>query len=76
MSVMVLSVLSVVAFCVCCRFLMKAIVTPLPAVSVTMLYKKSAMRVRKVYCIFAWALLTTTFLYSLVVSVVQVYTTL
>lgn len=73
---MVLSVLSVVAFCVCCRFLIKAITAPLPQVRLAQTYKRSALRVRKVYCVFAWALLTTSFLFSLVVSFVQVYTTL
>lgn len=75
MSLMILSVTSVLAFCVCCRLLIQAIRRPLP-VWVTGAYSKRALRVRKAYAVFAWGLMTGMFLFTLVVSFVQVYTTL
>ncbi|MFN7728464.1 MAG: hypothetical protein ACK5P7_04855 [Bdellovibrio sp.] len=39
-------------------------------------YKRSALRVKKVYAVFAWSVMTGSFLFTLVVSFIQVYTTL
>jgi hypothetical protein len=74
-STMLLSVISVLAFCICCRLFIHAIRKPLPVFSLST-YSKRALRVRRGYEIFAWGLMTTTFLFALVVSFVQVYTTL
>lgn len=75
MVIMIVSVLSVLAFCVCCRFLIKTILKPVPQIT-NGTYKRSALRVQKAYSVFAWSVMTSTFLFTLVVSFVQVYATL
>lgn len=75
MVVMIVSLISVLAFCVCCRFLIKTILKPVPQIT-NGTYKRSALRVQKAYSVFAWSVMTSAFLFTLVVSFVQVYTTL
>jgi hypothetical protein len=75
MVIMIVSFVSVLAFCICCRFLIKTILKPVPQI-ISGTYKRSALRVKKVYAVFAWSVMTGSFLFTLVVSFVQVYTTL
>lgn len=75
MELMIVSVFSVLAFCLCCRLLIVAIRKPIPQFRMQG-YNKRALRLQKTFSVFAWGLMTSTFLFTLVVSFVQVYTTL
>lgn len=75
MELMILSVFSVLAFCLCCRFLILAIRKPLPVFRLQG-YNRRALRVQKSFLIFAWGVMTGSFLFALVASFVRVYTTL
>ncbi len=75
MELMILAGISVLAFCICCRLLIHSIRKPVPLFA-NLHYSRSALRMKKSFAVFAWGLMTSTFLFTLVVSFVQVYTTL
>ncbi|PIS11167.1 MAG: hypothetical protein COT73_05485 [Bdellovibrio sp. CG10_big_fil_rev_8_21_14_0_10_47_8] len=72
MSTWVMAFLSVSLFCVCTHFLARAILTPVPALNSTT-YNRVALRIKRRYQIFAWAVMTTTFMLGLVISFWQVF---
>lgn len=68
----ILSFAAVICFCVCAHQFVKVIVTPLPRLNLSE-FNRSALKVKRVYSIFSWGVMTGTFLIALVVSFVQVY---
>ncbi len=72
----ILSILSVILFCLCCHQLIKAVVTPIPLLPTERPYARGAMLVGKAYKVISWGTLTSTFLLGLVMSFYQVYTAL
>ncbi|MGZ6472014.1 MAG: hypothetical protein ACXWRZ_12685 [Bdellovibrio sp.] len=72
----ILSVLSVILFCVCCHQFIKTIVTPIPVMSIERRYAFQAMQLSKFYKTLAWGAMTTSFLIGLIFSFSQVFTTL
>ena len=75
MDYMILSVLSVVLFCVCCFQFMKNLINPLPKLNLEH-YSKAALKFKRNYSILSWGLMTMTFLMGVVASFYQVYTEL
>lgn len=71
-SVMFMAVLSVVLFCGCCYQFLKQLTKPIPVLNNTE-FAKSALRVEKGYKVFAWGVLTGTFLVGLVISFSEVF---
>jgi ABC-type multidrug transport system permease subunit len=63
---------SVSLFCVCCFFLMRVVMSPIPR-PVHAKFTQQALRVKKTYQVFALSVMTLTFLAGLVISFVQVY---
>lgn len=72
----ILSVLSVILFCLCCRQLLKAVVKPIPLLKIERTYARPALWLSKGYHVVSWGALTLTFLLGLVMSFYQVYTQL
>ncbi len=72
----ILSLLSVVLFCVCCSQFLKAIVTPIPVLRSNRPYALGAMKLQKAYSIMSWGTMTGVFFVGLVISFYQVYTQL
>jgi hypothetical protein len=71
----ILSIISFIAFNFCCRQLAKSILRPIPFFVVGD-NSKSALRVQKVYAIFAWGLMTGVFMLGLISSFYQVFMSL
>ncbi|MGE5087007.1 MAG: hypothetical protein ACM3MG_11945 [Bacillota bacterium] len=70
-----LTFISVVLFCFCCRQLIKAITTPIPILAMERPYARGAMQLGKGYKVFAWASMTGVFLLGTTMSFYQVFTT-
>jgi hypothetical protein len=76
MAIEILSVLSVIFFCLCCHQLLKAVTAPIPVLRTERPYARGAMVLGKTYKVISWASLTGSFLLGLVMSFYQVYTQL
>ncbi len=74
-SLLLYAVCTLSLFCVCSLGLLYVLRRPVPAFNATP-YTKAALRIKRAYGVFAWGLLTTTFLVGLVMSFVDVYTQL
>lgn len=72
----ILSVASVILFCICCRQLIKTVVAPIPFLASERPYARSAMQLGKLYNSLAWAIMTFAFLLGLIFSFHQVFTTI
>lgn len=72
----ILSLLSVILFCVCCHQLIKTVVTPIPLLSTERPYARAAMQLGKFYKSVAWGTMTGAFLGGLVMSFQQVFLTI
>jgi hypothetical protein len=72
----ILSVISVLMFCLCCHQLIKASLQPIPILRTERPYARGAMLLGKTYKIISWAALTGSFLAGLVISFYRVYTEL
>lgn len=70
--VMWISIFSILFFCVCCRFFIRGLLSPLPVINTTG-YSKLALKVKRGYTLFAWGILTAVFLGSMVISFYQVF---
>ncbi|MEN0059045.1 MAG: hypothetical protein AAGB31_09435, partial [Bdellovibrio sp.] len=70
----VLSVLSVLFFCICCHQFIKTVVTPIPLLAAQRPYARAAMQLSKFYKSIAWAVMTGSFLLGLIYSFQQVFT--
>ena len=68
----IISILSVIFFTFCLHMLIKRIVNPLPLINATD-YSKTALRVKRQYSIFAWGLMSASFLMALTFSFYQVF---
>jgi len=73
MNTYVLSLVSVIFFCLCAHQLMRVVLKPIPVFNNTD-YTKSALRVAKAYKVFSWGVMTMCFLLALVISFYQVFT--
>jgi hypothetical protein len=73
MSVYMLSLLSVVLFCLSARQFLKAVLAPIPVYNNTE-YGKTALRVAKFYKTLSWATMCGCFMVALVISFYQVFT--
>lgn len=71
-----LTFISVVLFCLCCRQLIKSVTAPIPLLATERPYARRAMQLGKGYKVFAWASMTCVFLLGTTVSFYQVFTTL
>lgn len=71
-----ISLLSVLLFCVCCHQFIKTVVTPIPLLATERPYARGAMQLGKFYKSVAWGLMTGVFLVALVISFKQVFMTL
>jgi hypothetical protein len=76
MELEILSILSVIFFCLCCHQLIKTVVKPIPMLATERPYARAAMQFGKFYKSVAWATMTGAFLVGLVISFQQVFTTL
>lgn len=72
----ILSVISVVLFCLTCRQFIRAVMMPVPASRLHRSYSQGAMWVDKTYKVVSWGVLMSSFLLGLVISFSQVYTQL
>lgn len=72
MDTMIIAVLSVLAFTLCCRQLIATGMKPVPTFNYGP-YTKSALKVKKTYMVFAWTAMTGLFLIGLIHSFYQVY---
>ncbi|MGZ3772123.1 MAG: hypothetical protein ACXVCY_08430 [Pseudobdellovibrionaceae bacterium] len=72
----ILSVASVILFCLCCHQFIKTIVTPIPLLAMERPYAFGAMQIGKFYKSLAWGTMTGAFLSALVFSFYQVFTAL
>lgn len=70
---MILSVFSVLMFCICCHQLIRSLSYSVPVFNSTA-YSKSALRLAKIYRVVAWAIMSGAFLIGLASSFYQVYT--
>lgn len=75
MSLMALSMLSVLLFCVCCLFLLRELTHPVPVINRGH-YSRQALRLARGYKIFAWGTLSAVFLGALVMSFLEVFSRL
>jgi amino acid permease len=72
MSEMILSILSVCFFCLCCHQLIRSVMAPIPVFNETS-FNKTALKLSKGYRVFSWSLMTLAFLVGLSVSFYQIY---
>ncbi|KHD87962.1 MAG: hypothetical protein OM95_11920 [Bdellovibrio sp. ArHS] len=72
----ILSVVSVVLFCLCCHQFIRTVVRPIPLLASERPYARAAMQLGKFYKSVAWGSMTGAFLMGLVYSFTQVFTTL
>jgi hypothetical protein len=76
MENLMMSFISVILFCLCCRQLMRSFLSPIPILATDRPYARPAMQVGKFYKTLAWGVMTMSFLIGLVISFQQVFTTL
>lgn len=72
----ILSVISVILFCICCHQFVKTVVTPIPLLVTERVYARAAMQLGKFYKACAWGAMTFAFLLGLIFSFHQVFTAL
>ncbi len=72
----ILSTLSVVLFCICCRQFIKSALLPIPLLVTERPYALRAMRVGKVYKVISWGGMTVFFLVAVALSFYQVFSVL
>ena len=72
----ILSILSIILFCLCCRQFIKSVVTPIPMLASERPYARGAMQVGKVYKVMAWGSMTGVFLMGTAFSFYQVFNVL
>ncbi|KYG61300.1 hypothetical protein AZI85_10210 [Bdellovibrio bacteriovorus] len=72
----ILSVISVVLFCLCCHQFIRTVVKPIPLLASERPYARAAMQLGKFYKSMAWGSMTGAFLLGLVYSFTQVFTAL
>lgn len=70
----ILSLLSVVLFCLCCSQLIKSIVQPIPVLRMERPYALAAMKLKKFYCVLSWGAMTSVLFAGMLASFIQVYT--
>lgn len=75
LATMILPVVSVVLFCLCCSCFLREALRPIPFVNETP-YSKTALRISKAYKVGAWGVLVGVFLMALVISFIEVFTRL
>jgi hypothetical protein len=75
LDVMLYSVISVVFFCGSYWVLIQSIKVQVPAIN-TSIYSKKALKVKKIYTVFSWSVMTSFLLGGLVMSFYQVFTQL
>ncbi|MFN8845258.1 MAG: hypothetical protein ACK5V3_16835 [Bdellovibrionales bacterium] len=73
-EIMLLSVITVVFFCLSCWVLITQVRKPLNEYSGS--YSRRALRIKKAYGVASWAIMSMTLLGSLVISFYQVFTQL
>ncbi|AFY01585.1 hypothetical protein Bdt_1898 [Bdellovibrio bacteriovorus str. Tiberius] len=76
MEQLILSLISVVLFCLCCHQFIRTMVKPIPVLASERPYARGAMQLGKFYKSMAWGTMTMAFLGGLVVSFQQVFLTL
>ena len=76
MELEILSILSVIFFCLCAHQLIKTVVQPIPLLASERPYARAAMQLGKFYKSLAWGAMTAAFLVGLVFSFQQVFQTL
>lgn len=76
MDQFILSLISVVLFCVCCHQFIRAIVQPIPLLATERPYARSAMQLGKFYKSLAWGTMTMSFLGGMIFSFQQIFFTL
>lgn len=72
----IISLISVLLFCLCCHQFIKTVVTPVPLLRTERTHARAAMQLGKFYKAFAWGTMTSSFLVALVFSFYTVFTTL
>lgn len=72
---MLMPVISVILFCLCCSRFLREMRNPIPLINDTP-YSKAALRVSKAYKVGAWGTLVGVFLMGLVISFIEVFTRL
>lgn len=70
----ILSILSVLFFCICCSQFIKSLVTPIPVLRMERPYALAAMKLKKIYTVASWGTMTGVFFAGLLASFYQVYT--
>lgn len=76
MEIEIISLLSVIFFCLCCHQFIKTVVRPIPLLVTERPYARAAMQLGKFYKSVAWATMTGAFLMGLIFSFQQVFQTL
>ncbi|WP_413584154.1 hypothetical protein [Bdellovibrio sp. HCB274] len=76
METEILTFISVLLFCFCCRQLIHSVVKPIPLLASERPYARSAMQLGKGYKVMAWGLMTSVFMVGTAVSFYQVFTTI
>lgn len=76
MEQLLLGLISVTLFCLCCHQFIRVVVTPIPLLRTERPYARGAMQLGKFYKSLAWGTMTMAFLGGLVVSFHQVFVTL
>lgn len=72
----ILSVISILLFCLCCRQFIKTVVTPIPLFATERPYARGAMQLGKCYKVMAWGSMTGVFLMGTTLSFYQVFSSL
>lgn len=72
----IISLISVLLFCLCCHQFIKTVVTPIPLLRTERTHSRAAMQIAKFYKAVAWGTMTSSFLVALVFSFYTVFTTL
>ncbi|QDK37730.1 hypothetical protein [Bdellovibrio sp. NC01] len=72
----ILSVISIILFCACCRQFIKTVVTPIPLLASERPYARGAMQLGKFYKVIAWGSMTGVFLLGTSISFYQVFSSL
>lgn len=67
-----LSICSVLLFTLCLHMFVRVLTKPVPVINTTP-YTRTALKLRRGYSIFAWGLMSGTFLMALTVSFYQVF---
>jgi len=70
----IISVTSVILFCLCCHQLIRSVTKSIPMLAMERPYARGAMQLGKFYSVCAWGSMTAAFLGSLVISFQQVFT--